>query len=448
MGRIAHPRVRSNRRTDSSSRPETGARSGHRVIVRPVRAGWNGARRARRHVVIRPGLQASDRYRGRMSLLRDRRFALLAFGQAVNAIGSWCALVALWGFASFRFDAGPSDLALLGLAWALPAVLLGPIAGIPVDRFGPKRVIVVADSFSALILLGAVEGITKAFSEPAFQALPPRIVPDDRLAAANGVLSTATMSSLALGPLLAAVSIASFGVEGAFVVNAATYLVGVVVLLPFRIGPAPVPAGTETQGVVAEIREGLRVVRARPELRRLFVLAGSVYLIWGAFVVVEPIYVREVLHGTPTLFAILQSTFGVGLVATGIVVARLGDRLVRWSVVCIAAIGSAAGAALYVGTAIVAVAFVGLFLWGVVTALLISPMRTLMQRAAPVETHGRVFAFDGMVHSTADLVSLPVVGLAAGLVGVQVAGVGMAVLPLTGGVMVWRTMRRRAVRCA
>jgi len=391
-----------------------------------------------------------------MSLLRDRRFALLAFGQAVNAIGSWCALVALWGFASFRFDAGPSELALLGLAWALPAVLLGPIAGIPVDRFGPKRVIVVADSiaaavallflladsFSALILLGAVEGITKAFSEPAFQALPPRIVPDDRLAAANGVLSTATMSSLALGPLLAAVSIASFGVEGAFVVNAATYLVGVVVLLPFRIGPAPVPAGTETQGVVAEIREGLRVVRARLELRRLFVLAGSVYLIWGAFVVVEPIYVREVLHGTPTLFAMLQSTFGIGLVVTGIVVARLGDRLVRWSVVCIAAIGSAAGAALYVGTATVAVAFVGLFLWGVVTALLISPMRTLMQRAAPVETHGRVFAFDGMVHSTADLVSLPVVGIAAGLVGVQVAGVGMAVLPLAGGLLTWRNVRR------
>jgi MFS family permease len=391
-----------------------------------------------------------------MSLLRDRRFALLAFGQAVNAIGSWCALVALWGFASFRFDAGPADLALLGLAWALPAVLLGPVAGIPVDRFGPKRVIVVADSiaagvallflladsFSALILLGAVEGLTKAFSEPAFQALPPRIVPDDRLAAANGVLSTATMSSLALGPLLAAVSIASFGVEGAFVVNAATYLVGVLVLLPFRIGPAPVAAGAETQGVVAEVREGLRVVRARPDLRRLFVLSGSVYLIWGAFVVVEPIYVREVLHGTPTLFAMLQSTFGIGLVLTGIVVARLGDRLVRWSVVCIAAIGSAAGAVLYVGSATVAIAFVGLFLWGVVTALLISPMRTLMQRSAPVETHGRVFAFDGMVHSTADLVSLPVVGLAAGLVGVQVAGVSMAVLPLAGGLLTWRNVRR------
>ena len=57
-------------------------------------------------------------------------------------------------------------------------------------------------------------------------------------------------------------------------------------------------------------------------------------------------------------------------------------------------------------------------------------MRTLMQRAAPVETHGRVFALDGMVHSTGDLVSLPLVGLAAGLVGVQAAGVAMAAVPL------------------
>ena len=117
-----------------------------------------------------------------MSLLRDRRVALLVGGQAVNAIGSWCALVALWGYASFRFDAGPSAIAILGLAWALPALVLGPVAGVPVDRLGPKRVLVVADgaagvvalcfllagSFPALVVLAAIDGVTKAFSEPAF----------------------------------------------------------------------------------------------------------------------------------------------------------------------------------------------------------------------------------------------------------------------------------------
>lgn len=394
-----------------------------------------------------------------MSLLRDRRFALLASGQALNAIGSWCALVALWGFASFRFHASAADLAVLGLAWAVPAMLLGPVAGIPVDRFGPKWVLVVADSvaavvaltflladsYAALVVLGAVEGATKAFGEPAFQALAPRIVPDEQLASANGVLAMASQSAIALGPLLAAGAIAAFGLEGAFVVNAVTYVIGVLVLLPFHVGPARDAADhpSRTAAIVAEVREGWRVVVTRPALKGLLLLAATVYVTWGAFVVVEPIYVREVLHGSPTLFALLQTSFGVGLVASGIVVTRLGDRMVKWSVVCAAASASGVAAMLYVGTASVAVAFGGLLLWGTVTGLLIAPMRTLMQRAAPVDAHGRVFAFDGMVHSAGDLVSLPLVGLAAGAVGVQLAGVAVGAVPLAGGLLIWRAIRRR-----
>ena len=137
-----------------------------------------------------------------MQLLRDRRLALLVAGQALNGIGSWCAIVALWGFASFRFDAGPGAIALLGLAWALPPLLLGPLAGVPIDRFGPKRVIMVADalaavvslafllagSFPVLVALAALHGVTSSFSEPALRALPPRLVADDDLVQANALL--------------------------------------------------------------------------------------------------------------------------------------------------------------------------------------------------------------------------------------------------------------------
>ena len=388
------------------------------------------------------------------SPLRDRRVALLVAGQAVNAIGTWCALVALWGYASFRFDAAPTQIALLGLAWALPSVILGPIGGVPVDRFGPTRVLVVADSvaagvamlfifagsFEALIALAAVEGCTKAFAEPAFQSLPPRIVDNEHLAAANGLLALASQSAIAFGPLLAAGAIAWFGFDGAFVVNAVTYLIGVAVLVPFRIGAAPrSEAATDRAGVRAEIREGVAVVAARPALRWFMFLAGTVYLIWGAFIVVEPIYVREVLHGTPTTFALLQTTFGVGLVAAGLLVTRLGDRVVRVSVVCISAIGSGVGAMIYVGSGTAAVAFAGILLWGIVTGFLIAPLRTLVQRATPVAAHGRVFALDGTLHNTGDLFALTIVGVIAAGAGVQVAGVAMAAVPIVGGlVTLWR----------
>lgn len=379
-------------------------------------------------------------------------------GQAANAIGSWAALVAVWGYASFHFDASATDLALLGVSWALPLVLLGPVAGIPVDRFGPKRVLIVADtvaagvtllfifagSFEVLLLLGAIEGCTKAFSEPAFQSLPPRLVDDEHLVAANGWLGMASQSAIVFGPLLAAGSFSAFGFDGAFVVNSLTYLVGVAVLLPFHIGPAP----TESNAPVArprlrdEVREGVAVVRARPTLLRGLALATTVYLTWGAFIVIEPIYVRTVLHGSPTMFAWLQTAFGLGMFAAAMVVIRLGDRAAHWWVVSVAAIGSGLGATIYVTSNRVVIAFVGIAIWGVVTAFLVAPLRTLVQRAAPAETHGRVFALDGMLHSGADLVALTAVGLAAGTWGVQAAALAVAVVPVTGGLLMLAAIRR------
>ncbi len=389
------------------------------------------------------------------SLLRDRRIALLVVGQAANAIGSWCALVAVWGYASFHFDASTTDLALLGVSWALPMVLLGPIAGIPVDRYGPKRVLIVADSvaagvtllfifagsFEVLLLLGAIEGCTKAFAEPAFQSLPPRLVDDEHLAAANGLLGVAFQSSIALGPLLAAASISAFGFSGAFVVNSLTYLIGVGVLLPFRLGAAPTTPA-EPRRLRDETREGFAIVAARPTLRRGLALATTVYLIWGAFIVIEPIYVRSVLHGTPTTFAYLQAAFGVALVGSGLLVTGLGDRCAHWWVVSGAAIGSGLGAAIYVGSESLTIAYIGIALWGVATAFLLAPLRTLVQRASPIAAHGRVFALDGMLHNSADLVALTAVALAAGAWGVQTAALSMAVVPVVGGVLMLVSIRR------
>ncbi len=386
-----------------------------------------------------------------MLLLRDRRLALLVSGQALNGIGSWCAIVALWGFASFRFDAGPSAIALLGLAWSLPPLLLGPLAGVPIDRFGPKRVLMVADAFAAgvsllfllagsfpvLVALAALHGVTSSFSEPALRALPPRLVADEDLVQANALLGAASQSAIVFGPLLAAAAIGVIGIEGAFVIDSLTYVVGVLVLIPIVIGRGASPA-TDTS-VVAEIREGFRVVQRRPRLRLLLGMSGCVYLIWGAFLVIEPVYVREVLHGSPTMLALLQVTFGVGLLLTTLVVTRLGERAARVRVAAVAAAASGVAAMLYIGTAIPAVAFVGIGVWGCVTSFFVVPAQTLMQRAAPVDTHGRVMAIDGTVNSGGHLVALPIVGLAAAVVGVQVAGIAFAVFPIMGGLFtLWR----------
>src|SRR6476469_2020979 len=92
-----------------------------------------------------------------MHLLRTRSFALLFAGQALNGIGSWAALVAMWGFAAYRFDSGPAQIAMIGLAWSVPAAIIGPVAGVPIDRFGAKRVLVLA------YMAGAATAVAMSF---------------------------------------------------------------------------------------------------------------------------------------------------------------------------------------------------------------------------------------------------------------------------------------------
>src|ERR1044072_4761775 len=74
-----------------------------------------------------------------MRVLRVRGFALLLLGQAISESGNAIAVIAIWGFASFQFDVGPGDLALLFVVLSVPGALLGPLLGVPIDRLGPRR---------------------------------------------------------------------------------------------------------------------------------------------------------------------------------------------------------------------------------------------------------------------------------------------------------------------
>jgi MFS family permease len=393
-----------------------------------------------------------------MHLFRSRQFALLFAGQALNGIGSWAALVALWGFAAYQFDSGPGQIAIIGLAWSVPAAVIGPVAGVPIDRFGAKRVLVLAyvagalaavamafaGSFEQLVALGVVHGLAKAFAQPASDTLPPRLVEDEDLLAANAILGASSESAIVFGPLVAALAIAAWGLKGAFFVDAATYLVGIAVVLPLQLRDLHGPM--ERTSLRAEVKEGFAIVRANPVLRFTLLLASTVFLTWGAYVVCEPIYVRDVLDQPASFFAALQTAFGVGLVATGLLMPKLGDRVAGPHALSVSVILSGLTAALYVGTRIPAVAVVGVFLWGVDVAFFSAPSRTLLQRNTPPEAHGRVLALYRTVHSVADVAALPLAGLAAGVVGVQATALTMASFAFVAGVVGYRLAGRVAPR--
>ncbi len=381
-----------------------------------------------------------------MHLFRTRSFALLFVGEAVNGIGSWTALIALWGFAAYRFHSGAGEIALLALCWSAPAALLGPLTGLPIDRLDPKRVLVaaylasavaagamaLAGSFTHLAILAVLYGVCKAFATPAADALPPRIVASGDLLAANALLGAAQESAIVFGPLVAAVAIAVAGLQAAFVIDAVTYLVGVAVVAPLVLTPVASPPRPRLR---TEVTEGLSLTRSTPVLRFVMALSSAVFLTWAAFVVVEPLYARDVLHRPASQFAMFQVTFGVGLILTSLVLPRLGSRVAGARSLAVAVLLSGLTAAAYVGTHDIRLAYIGVFGWGVDVAFFSAPSRTMLQRASPTHAHGRVLALYRTSHSVADVVAIPLTGLAIGLVGVQVAGLTVAALASVAGVI-------------
>ena len=389
-----------------------------------------------------------------MRLLRQGPFALLCAGSALNAIGSWAAIIAIWGFASSHFHANSIQIALLGLAWSAPGALVGPLAGVPVDRFVPRVVLVASDavgaatavamasahSFGMLVALAFGSGLVQAAGVPAGQSLPPRLVDDSDLLQANSLLAMADQSAIVVGPLVAAAVIADLGVQAAFYVDAVTFVVGALSVLPLRLRPLAAPVGKTS--LWDDLRTGLQLARSTPVVRRTLALAAVAFASWGAFFVLEPLYVRDVLHRTAALLGLFQTAFGIGLLTTTAFLHRIGDRLASVRVISLSVAVSGLAAATYVGTHILAVAFVGVVAWGVDAAFFLPPMQVVLQRATPAAAHGRILALSSTADGVANVIAIPLTGVCVGLIGVRTTGALVGALAVAAGLAGWLAEKR------
>jgi DHA3 family macrolide efflux protein-like MFS transporter len=377
------------------------------------------------------------------SSISPRIIAFLT-AEALSAIGSWATIVAVWGYAAYEYDASAADVSLFGIAFTVPGIVLGPVAGTVIDRIGPKATLafakalgvvaslalLAADDFRTLALLSFLHGIASVFSHPAIQSMPPRLVDDRHLARTNALVSLTDELAIVLGPVAAGVGIAAFGFRGAFVFDAATYLLGLLVLPIVQL--RPIARGHEQHdqqaGEPVRLRdalEGWRLIAHSGILRRTVACTSAVHVLYGTALLAEPLYVRDVLERSEETFAALQTAFGICLVVGGLVAARVGERMASFGWVALGVACSGFTAIVYLGTPFVAVAFLGVGLWGIATAVISGPSRTVLQRSSPETAHGRVLSADFVAASAAQLFGVAAAGVIIDAVGVPWAILGL-----------------------
>jgi MFS family permease len=393
--------------------------------------------------------------------LRDRRFAFLLVGQSASWVGSWAASIVLWGFAAYRFGASPEAISVTALCWSGPPVVLTAFTGGLTDRFGPRVMLIVgylcsavtslgmasAGSLMSLDIMAAACGAARSLCSPASSALPARVVEPDDLLAANSLLAVTASIGQVAGPLAASVLMAASGFRTAFVADAATYLVSVLVVLPLPALPRPdeprearaVATGRSAYGVswLRRATAGAAAVARDPGLRRVAVARMGVIFTSGAFLVAEPLYARHVLGRPPSQFALFEAAIGIGAIVTGLALPvirrRLPGRPAAARTLAAGAISYGLAAALFTSTRWVPVAYLGAFAWGASGTVFYTVAATTLQRLAPAEALGRVAGVISTAESAVENVSMPLAGALMAATGIRAGALVLAAVAVTAG---------------
>lgn len=388
--------------------------------------------------------------------LRHRAFRLLFGGQVVSDLGDWLDFLALIALIVYGWDLGPSALAALSVAVALPFAVIAPLSGVWADRLPRKTVMVAADLGRALIVFGLVfapnlatvlalvfgRGVLSTCFGPARQATIASLVPHADLLAANSLSQLSFQLSKIGGPVLGGLLVAAVGLRAAFVVNAVTFLVSaaLIVQLPTIAPAAQTKEETKKQAARfwREFREGLWYLIHRRSLVLAVASNSAAMCIIFMFDSLGVLALRELGIGE-AFFGLTIGSLGLGTAAGVIAIGQWGTRIHPFVTMGAGQIGGGlvvallgAGVTLHAGgTGAWVIVYM---LIGLSAAAVFVPYGYVVQVETPPELLGRVFATASGIQNALLLMAPPLGAALAELWGVGLvfiaAGIALALLGL------------------
>lgn len=372
--------------------------------------------------------------------LRHRAFRLLFAGQVVSNLGDWLDLLALLGLIAYQWRLGAPALAALTLMLLLPRAVVAPVAGVFVDRWPRRLVMIVCDLARAALALCLVwapnvvaalaivlaMSVLSTFFDPARQAAIRVTVPEEDLLQASALSRLSVNVTKVLGPAAGGVVVALAGPRAAFVVDALTFVVSAALLSRLRLQgesrAAKDPNDPGPSRIWQDLREGVA-----------YMLGTRVLLIAVGFQMVEMLIIES--NDSLSVLAFMQVGMGEALVGLAIGCSGLGNvggalgigqwggrlhplRQMGAGKLLIGTIEAALGTAIVLGLRGGADWFPVLVLGGVGFAAIWVPFSYIVQRETPPQLTGRVSATAGALCTTFGLAGPPLGAFLAQRIGV------------------------------
>jgi MFS family permease len=391
------------------------------------------------------------------SAIRNRNYLIYLIGNTISLHGLWIYRVAL-GWYAWQISASELWVGVVAFSQFAPAVVFGPLFGVLADRFDRRAASLLINTMSimnmlllgllatigvvdiyVLTVLAFMQGTLDGAHMPVRMTIVPNLVEKDQLQSAIAISSISFNLSRFVGPALAGLIIAIYGVATAFIVNGVSYLALIAAMIIVRLNPTA-DRTSKTKHVWREMGEGVNYILARPAIRALLLIIAVASVFGRGVLEMMPAFADAVFARGSVGLATLTSAVGAGAVISGLAMssgaAWLNIRIIRIAVMAagllIALLGS-------VDQFWIAVTIVGAL--GVILSLCGVGSQILIQTLVDDEVRGRVSSFWGMIAFGGTALGSLLVGAAANVWGLQDVVV-VAGLTCTAAAL-WSAIRAR-----
>jgi CRP-like cAMP-binding protein/sugar phosphate permease len=383
------------------------------------------------------------------AVLRNGRFVRLWSGQLVSTIGDALTSLAA-GIIVYQRTGSALSVGLMLMATAVPTLIFGLVAGVVVDRFDRKKIMVTADLLRAgvvatipfmvslniiwlyvIVMLSA--SITQFFS-PANESVLPEIATEEELGAANAIMAIAQFGSTAVGFAAAGFLASANNINLVFFVDSVTFLFSATMIALVRIEPMEAREGQTIGETIRDLGFGARFIWKTPILRSMNLVKIPVLISFGMEnVLLLPFAVRA-LHADTSQYGLQEGLTSVGFVIGSLVMARVADRLREGQWLVLSYLGMGLLAFLYSLQSAVGVAIGLIAVSGFLNAPSFVAGRLINQRNTPREMRGRVFSTSYVIRDVVYLVGMGLAGL-ADVIDVRLLFGGSALVVIGAGLL-------------
>jgi predicted MFS family arabinose efflux permease len=443
---------------------------------------------------------SSDNNQGFKPVLTNPRFLILWTGQIFSQLADKIYLVLMIALTAIHFKAEGQSISgwtsAIMIAFTIPAILFGSLAGVYVDRWSKKGVMVISNllraalvfvippllwlagsktvafpvgwlpeflrhwqshlqdnfylplGFLILLILTFLDSTITQFFAPTEQVVIPLIVKRRHLLPANSLFTTTMMAMTIVGfaigdPLLdyAARLAQALGLSAtvgqSFVVGL-SYLLAGLILVVLRLGEKIDPANTQYPHVFEDMKDGLRYLAQNQRVRNALVQLVILFSVFAALSVLAVPMMEQMPGMKARQFGYLLAAAGVGMAISAYVLGNIGQRFTNLQLSLVGSLGmgiSLVGMSLF--TKNLLLSFLMIALMGSFAALVGVPMQTTIQSETPVDMRGKVFGLQNNAVNIALSLPLALAGIAETLFGLRSVLIALAVLPILGGLLTY-----------